>query len=148
MNSGSLKIVLADDDENDRSIFREALDEININTSVHTVNDGVELMDYLQNVDQPLPDLLFLDLNMPRKNGIQCLKEIRGTERLNGIAIAIYSTSAADKDVNDTFDGGANVYIKKPNDFTLLKKVLNQVAVTASVYRNPPFNIGNFILKL
>lgn len=70
-----LFILLADDDESDRFLFIEAFEEMAIETIVHTVNDGVQLMNYLAKTDITLPHLLFLDLNMPRKNGLECLKE-------------------------------------------------------------------------
>ena len=146
MESAPLDILLADDDESDRFLFIEAFEEIKIKTRIHTVKDGVQLMEYLHHADTQLPYLLFLDLNMPRKNGLECLKEIRTTERLKDIAIAIYSTSASDKDIEDTFLNGANVYIKKPSDFNLLKEVLNKAIIAAMQYQEPPFNFANFLL--
>jgi CheY-like chemotaxis protein len=71
MESASLKILLADDDENDRLLFKEALEELKINCIVHTVNDGIQLMDYLTKKNAALPHLIFIDLNMPRKNGLE-----------------------------------------------------------------------------
>lgn len=148
MDSHPIQIILADDDESDRINFIDALEDSRIRTKVHTVQDGVELMDYLGMDDTPIPHLLFLDLNMPRKNGLTCLKEIRSDERLKDVAIAIYSTSSYDKDIEETFQHGANVYIKKPNDFGVLKQVLDKVLSAAYVYREPPFSIANFILRI
>lgn len=143
-----LKIVLADDDESDRINFVDAFDELKIKSEVQTVKDGVELMDYLKNTDAVLPDLIFLDLNMPRKNGLECLKEIRESAKLKEIIIAIYSTSSSEKDIDATLINGANVYIKKPNDFSTLKQVLDKVVRAAYAFRTPPFNIENFIFRL
>ncbi len=148
MNSEPLRILLADDDESDRLNFSEAFDELKIKTSVSTVNDGIALMAYLASESNVLPYILFLDLNMPRKNGIECLKEIRNQERLKDIIVAIYSTSASEKDINETFLSGANVYIKKPTDFGVLKKVLDTVVRAAQVYKDPPFNKANFLFKI
>lgn len=114
MNNPPLHILLADDDESDRFLFREAFSELSIKTLVHTVNDGVQLMEYLAQADTPLPHLLFLDLNMPRKNGLECLREIRMDEKLKNISIAIYSTSSSERDMDEAFRNGANVYIKNP----------------------------------
>jgi len=91
---------------------------------------------------------VYLDLNMPRKNGLTCLREIRGNERLKAVAVAIYSTSSYDKDIEETFHNGANVYIRKPTDFSILKQVLDKVLSAAYVYREPPFSIANFILRV
>jgi CheY-like chemotaxis protein len=143
-----LKILMADDDESDRLLFTDALNELKIKTVVHTVNDGVELMEYLANNADNLPQLLFLDLNMPRKNGFECLKEIRSNRDLAEMAIAIYSTSLAEKEIEETYLNGANVYINKPNSFEGLKKALSKVVINSKVYQSPPFNIANFLLRI
>lgn len=148
MDSSLLHIILADDDESDRTNFTEALEDARIRTVVFAVNDGVELMELLAKEDTPVPNILFLDLNMPRKDGLTCLKEIRSMDRLKDVAIAIYSTSSYEKDIEETFQYGANVYIKKPTDFDSLKKVLYKVLSAAYVYREPPFSIENFLLKI
>jgi len=98
-----LYILLADDDETDRLIFKEAFEDLKIKTIVHTVNNGEQIMDYLNKKDSHLPHLLFLDLNMPRKSGLECFKEINGNKKLKDISIAIYSTSNSKKDVEETF---------------------------------------------
>jgi len=126
MENKLLQVLLADDDEDDRLFFKEAISEIKIKTLVTIVNDGIELMDYLHNSAVALPDIIFLDINMPRKNGIQCLDEIRSDKRLKNITIAIYSTSGAERDTEETFIKGANVYIRKPNDFAALKKIVEE----------------------
>ena len=148
MDSSLLHVILADDDESDRTNFTEALEESRIKTVVYAVKDGVELMEFLTREDTPVPHILFLDLNMPMKNGLTCLKEIRSIEKLKDVAVAIYSTSSYEKDIEETFHYGANVYIKKPTDFDTLKKVLHKVLSAAYVYREPPFSIENFLLKI
>jgi CheY-like chemotaxis protein len=70
-----------------------------------------------------MPHILFLDLNMPYMSGFECLKVIRADVRFKDVSIAIYSTSSSEKDIEETFVEGANIYIKKPNDFAKLKKV-------------------------
>ncbi len=148
MDSSLLHVILADDDESDRTNFTEALEESRIKTEVYAVKDGVELMEFLTREDTPVPHILFLDLNMPMKNGLTCLKEIRSIEKLKDVAVAIYSTSSYEKDIEETFHYGANVYIKKPTDFDTLKKVLHKVLSAAYVYREPPFSIENYLLKI
>ncbi len=140
-------IMLADDDESDRLNFKDALEESKISNTLLMLHDGVALMDYLLREDAPLPYLLFLDLNMPRKNGLECLREIKKHPRLANIVIAIYSTSSSEKDIQETYLCGANVYIKKPNDFGVLKQVLTKVVSAASVYRDTPFRIENFLFR-
>jgi DNA-binding NarL/FixJ family response regulator len=148
MDKKPIYIILADDDESDRINFKEALEESRIKTIIHTVNDGVELMAHLSKDDTTMPYILFLDMNMPLKNGLDCLKEIRSDIRLKNVAVAIYSTSSSESDIESTFQQGANVYIKKPTDFKVLKQVLDKVLMAASIYKEPPFNMANFIFKI
>ncbi|MDC7999370.1 response regulator [Gilvibacter sediminis] len=148
MASNYTHIILADDDEDDRMFFTDAFDELKIGTKVATFPDGIALMDYLNQSDAELPSILFLDLNMPRKNGKECLKEIRQNSRFNSVAVAIYSTSASEEDIEDTFVQGANVYIKKPSSFKKLKNVLSSVVATNWQYETSGLNRDNFLLRL
>jgi CheY-like chemotaxis protein len=139
---------LADDDEDDRLFFTEAFEELKIKSKVLLFKDGIELMEYLNDSINVLPNLLFLDLNMPKKSGLECLKDIKATARLSDLVIAIYSTSASEEDIENTFVKGANVYIKKPNDFEKLKKVLSEVVTTNWQYQTSGLNKDNFLLRL
>ena len=140
--------MLADDDETDRLLFISAFEDLQMKIIIDTVKNGKELMDCLMKEDAVIPDLLFLDLNMPRKNGLECLKEIRANIKLKELPVAIYSTSAAKDDIEKTFLAGANIYIEKPVDFDTLKKVLKSAIMASSFYKAPPFNIANFLLKI
>ncbi len=148
MKNNPLLILLADDDEGDRFLFKEAFLELKIKTIVETVNNGVELMQWLNEKHEHLPHLLLLHLNMPRKNGLQCLKEIRSNEKLKNISVAIYSTSDNEKDMEETFRNGANVYITKPSDFNILKQVLEKAVMAAYQYQQVGMKKENFLLKL
>ena len=141
-------IILADDDEDDRDFFSDAFEDLKIKTKINLYNDGLELMNYLTLPNSILPDILFLDLNMPFKSGLECLYEIKANEKLKNIAIAIYSTSASDEDVEATFVSGANIYIKKPSNFDALKKILNEVITINWQYQTSGLNRDNFLLKL
>ena len=148
MQHDFIRITLADDDEDDRLFFTDAFDEIKINTVVNTVKNGKELLNYLEHPNTILPNIIFLDLNMPILNGIDCLKEIKKNARFNDIAIAIYSTSSSEQDVENTFVLGANIYIKKPNNFNELKKILSEVVVINWQYYTNDLNKDNFLLRL
>lgn len=148
MNKEYIHIILADDDADDRLLFTEAFDELKINTKVNTFNDGAELMSYLNSEDAILPEILFLDLNMPKKNGLECLAEIKENPKFSNIAVAIYSTSCADDHIEETFVKGANIYINKPNDFNTLKKVLSEVVTINWQYQTSGMNKDNFLLKI
>lgn len=148
MEKEYIHIILADDDEDDRMFFTDAFDELKINTKVQTYNNGVELMNYLKKEDCILPNILFLDLNMPKKNGIECLHEIKAEKRFDDIAIAIYSTSSSEEHIEETFVNGANIYIKKPSDFASLKKVLTEVVTINWQYHTSGLNKENFLLRM
>ncbi|MFI0428228.1 response regulator [Mariniflexile sp. HMF6888] len=148
MPNNYIHIILTDDDEDDRLFFIDAFDELDMNTKVSTFNDGVELMDYLNNEDSILPNVLFLDLNMPKKSGIECLNEIKANSKMSDIAIAIYSTSASEEDIEETFVLGANIYIKKPSSFKQLKKALSEVVSINWQYHTNGLNKDNFLMRL
>lgn len=143
-----LHVLLTDDDQDDRLIFKEILDEMDSDIAVHMVNDGKQLMDYLANEKKQIPHILFLDLNMPYMDGIECLKEIRSHEKYSDISIAIYSTSASKKDIDDTFSHGANMYITKPGAYHELKKVLEKSLSAVRLNRDADFDRSNFVLKI
>jgi CheY-like chemotaxis protein len=143
-----IQIILADDDEDDRLFFEDAFKEITIETNVKFVNDGIELMDHLNKNGNQLPHILFLDLNMPGKNGIECLMEIKQMKQFDDVAIAIYSTSSSEQDIEETLVLGANVYIKKPNDFATLKSILEYVIKINWQYQTSGLNRANYLLSL
>ncbi len=148
MQNDSTLITLADDDEDDRLFFTDAFEELKINTIVNTVNNGKELLNFLNHPETILPNIIFLDLNMPILNGIDCLKQIKSNDKFKDIAIAIYSTSSSDQDVEDTFVLGANIYIKKPSNFDELKKILSEVVIINWQYHTNGLNKDNFLLRL
>jgi CheY-like chemotaxis protein len=148
MEKDFIHIILADDDEDDRLFFTDAFEELKINTKVQTCNDGVELMNYLNKDESVLPNVLFLDLNMPMKNGIECLNEIKANKRFDDIVIAIYSTSSSEEHIEETFIKGANIYIKKPSDFNELKKVLSYVVTLNWQYHTSGLNKDNFLFRM
>jgi len=144
----SIQIFLADDDEDDRNFFNEAITELKMDNKVTIFKDGQDLMDYLEKPDSKLPHILFLDLNMPCKTGFDCLKEIRTNSRFKDISIAIYSTSSSEKDIEETFIGGANIYIKKPNDFNKLKKVIKDVVNMNWQFHSSGLNKETFFFSI
>jgi CheY-like chemotaxis protein len=123
----SKSIFLADDDDDDCMLFIDALKELNIDSQVIVANDGVELMSTLDDMVPPSPYVIFLDLNMPRKNGFECLKELKQTPKLKDIPIVIFSTTCTAEVVDRTYHAGANYYVCKPSSFPLLIKALENV---------------------
>ncbi|TDS12029.1 response regulator receiver domain-containing protein [Maribacter caenipelagi] len=143
-----LRILLVDDDEDDRQFFADALEGIELNTDLHQLENGKSCMEYLLTDTDNTPDLVFLDLNMPIMNGFECLEAIRRTPHLKDLLVAIYSTSSAERDIEETFEKGANIYIKKPSSFSELKKSLKQVVKMNWAYHLNDFKKENFLLKI
>lgn len=129
MDKMSINILLADDDDDDCLFFKEALEELPISTKLTTVTDGNQLMQLLYKSDI-LPDVLFLDLNMPRKNGYECLSEIQISPILEKLPVIIFSTSFDKDSVNQLHDYGAHYYIRKPGEFAELKNVIYKALST------------------
>lgn len=148
MNEVKLNLLLADDDEDDCAFFKEALDELLLSVSLVTVNDGVQLMDFLS--DNPLkrlPDILFLDLNMPRKSGFECLAEIKEIDKLKHLPVIVFSTSLDMNIVDLMYEKGATHYIQKPGEFSKLKKVIaNALAISSENHFKQPVR-NHFILQ-
>jgi len=121
------RIFLADDDEDDCVLFQEALEELDRNTELIVSKDGEQLMKNFDEKVPPPPHVLFLDLNMPRKNGFECLKEMKRNEKLKDIPVVVFSTSGDKSSMETTFHDGAHYYIRKPGSFELLKKIIEKV---------------------
>lgn len=132
MTSKQLHILLADDDIDDCHFFNEALEVLPVDTKLKIVNDGVELMDYLTENTEHLPHVLFLDINMPRKNGFECLSEIKHHEQMKDLPVIMFSTSNERDKINILFKTGADVYIRKPSNFAQLVQVINHALPMAA----------------
>jgi len=127
----AITILLADDDPDDRMLAKEAFVESRLRNKLEMVEDGEELMEYLLGRGKytgtnkrPKPDLILLDLNMPRKDGREALREIKSSPELRRIPIVVLTTSKADEDVIRTYDLGVNSFITKPVTFEALVEVL------------------------
>lgn len=141
-----IHLLLADDDKDDCDLFKEALDELDLSARLSTVHDGEQLMHFLDTQKGSLPRVIFLDLNMPRKNGFECLSEIRDSGDLKDVAVIVFSTSSDNDIVNLLYSNGAHFYISKPNEFEKLKNVIHKALM--SVVMNNGIQPGreNFVL--
>ncbi len=125
---GVTKVVLVEDDADDREFFKEAIEEIPYKIDLRIFMNGQEFVEGMMAEKSNVPDLVFLDLNMPVKNGVQALKELREVPEFKNIPIvAIYSTSISEKDQADTFLLGADAFISKPNDYKDLRKLIQKI---------------------
>jgi CheY-like chemotaxis protein len=119
-----LSLMLADNDTDDCHFFKQALVGFNLETALSVVHDGEKLMEYLNQENGVIPDVLFLDLNMPRKNGQECLEEIRKNKKLDLLPVIIFSTSYEQDVVNLLYTNGAQYFIRKPPEFSQFKKII------------------------
>lgn len=140
----NLNIVYVDNDEDDLWLFEEALDELPIKCNLKLFKTGKEFMNHL-NTSQEKTDMIFLDLNMPMKSGLDCLKEIKQNEKFNDIIIIIYASHINEEYVNLTFDFGANLYIRKPSSFNEIKEILNKILLKNWGVQNSNLNKDNFV---
>ena len=148
MDIKSLHILLADDDTDDCIFFEQALNGFSIATNLIAVNDGEELMQYLNDQNNKLPDVLFLDLNMPRKNGFECLLEIKISKTLKHLPVIVYSTSLEQESVDLLYKNGAHFFIRKPSEFSLFKKIIQKsISLIAQGDILQP-NKENFVLTI
>jgi len=143
-----LNILLADDDTDDCVFFEEALRELPLSTHLIAMHDGEQLMRQLMNETNKLPDVLFLDLNMPRKNGRECLIEIKRSKKLNQLPVIIFSTSLEEEVVNLLYKNGAQYFIHKPVEFRKFTKIIGQTLtlITGGNISQPTRE--NFVLSI
>jgi CheY-like chemotaxis protein len=127
MNTDNLyNIFYADDDLDDQEVFREVMAEINEDIFIFTQNNGDELLNLLKS-PPPRPHVVFLDLNMPVKNGYDVLKEIRQSEKFRHLPVIIFSTSGDEDAISRTRNLGATLYVQKPDDYNELKQILREL---------------------
>jgi two-component system, response regulator len=129
----TIDILMADDDSDDRMMAKEAFEENKLANNIVFVEDGEELLDYLNNrgkhegANNPLPGLILLDLNMPKKDGREALRELKSDARLKRIPVVILTTSKAEEDILRSYDLGVNSFITKPVTFDELVKVIRDL---------------------
>ncbi len=144
----TFSVFLADDDADDRFLFEEALMQVRNKIRITLLNNGEQLMTRLEDKKSHHPNLIFLDLNMPLKNGIECLEEIKNNDKLIYIPVVIFSTSKQKETVNHAYNKGANFYMYKPDNFERLKLLLDKVfSLSAKSLTERP-DRDNFIISV
>lgn len=123
----SIKCFLIDDDADDQEIFGQALENLDRPIQCTYANDGVQALEKLNSDPAFIPDVIFIDMNMPRMNGIQCLEAIQKIDRLKDVVLYMYSTAADPKSIAATQSLGAKEFIIKPSNFNDLTKKLSQI---------------------
>lgn len=143
-----MNILLADDDEDDCVFFKEALEGITISTNLFTVNDGEELMLLLTNDTKIVPYVLFLDINMPKKNGFECLQEIKKNSKLQSLPVIMFSTSLEEGVVNQLYLDGANYFIRKPDNFSEWIRIIKYTLELVQQKTNVQTSRDHFVLSM
>lgn len=139
----AIEVLLVEDDPGDVLMTKEAFEDNKVVNTLHVVNNGVDAMAFLRRqepyADAPTPDLILLDLNLPRMDGREVLAEVKGDEAMRRIPVVILTTSEAEEDVLRSYHLHANAYVTKPVDFDAFVKVVRQVDdFFLSVVRLPP----------
>jgi len=126
-----INVLLVEDDPGDVLLIREAFEDNKVHNRLHVVPDGVEALTFLrqegEHADAPRPDLVLLDLNLPRKDGREVLAEVKGDESLQHIPVVVLTTSKAEEDVLRSYKLHANAYVTKPVDFDRFIEVVRQI---------------------
>jgi CheY-like chemotaxis protein len=143
VNAELISVLLVEDDPGDVLLIREAFSEHKVGNVLSTVSDGVEAMRYLRgegdHMGRERPDLVLLDLNLPRKSGVEVLAEIKGDPALSMIPVVVLTTSESEEDVIRSYKMHANAYITKPVDFERFKEVVHQIdEFFVGIVRLPP----------
>jgi CheY-like chemotaxis protein len=131
MNANLISVLLVDDDPGDVLLVREAFEDHKVGNMLSTVSDGVQALEYVRAqgsyADAARPDLVLLDLNLPRKSGIEVLEEIKSDPALSTILVVVLTTSEAEEDIVRAYKLHANAYITKPVDFEQFTKIVHQI---------------------
>ena len=122
-----IRILLVEDDIDDYMFFRDALGETGLNVELKIATRCTNILEVIGTSASRKPDIIFLDLHMPMVTGHECLRSIRSVPSLDTIPIVIYSTSASSYDIEDTFSGGANLYLTKPSSFQLVVTAIKNI---------------------
>jgi CheY-like chemotaxis protein len=139
------KIWLAEDDDDDFYFFKKALDTIDLNVELTRAKNGFELMELLKRV--PAPEMVFLDINMPLKNGFQCLTEIRAHDTFKRLPVIIFSTSSMEDIIRLMFNTAANGYIVKPNNYHQWKRIIEKTIHMDWEQQPPHASFEKFVLS-
>lgn len=148
MNREYLSVILVDDDEGNRIVFKKILKELKIGVKIQSFSNGENLMEYLNSQEALVPEILFMNYNISMKNSLECLLEIKTDFRFDNMVTAVYSEDLSEDEIEDIFINGANVFIKKREDYAAMKKVLSEVITLNWQYYTSGLNRDNFIMKV
>lgn len=140
-------IYLADDDNDDIELFQEALQDVCNACSLTSSKNGLELLRKLEGLQNSLPEVLFLDINMPLVNGLECLEKIKSEESLKNITVIIFTTSTSAATIERAYKLGASLFVEKPCDYNKLKELIRNI-MKMDLAQFAPNCITGFVYKI
>ena len=143
MSEHHFEVLLVEDDPGDVVMTQEAFVDGGLNGTLHVTRDGIEAMEFLRNAEEPRPDLVLLDLNLPRMAGHEVLAAIRADDALTQLPVVVLTTSSAQDDVERSYRLHANAYVTKPTDALALAEAVRAIdELFTTVARRPPEHAG------
>lgn len=148
MNKEFLNVIVADSDDNTLIFFKNILKELKISIKVQCFSNGKNLMEYLNNDDALVPEIVFINYAIPGKTSMECLEDITSNSKFKNMVTAIFSEPIPENEIEDIFVKGAHIFMKKPECFEKLKKVLTEIITINWQYHTSGLNKDNLILKV
>lgn len=148
MTKEYLNAIVVDDDEGNVVLLKNILKDLKITVKVQSFQNGKDLMKYLNNAEALIPEILLMNYNIPQKSILECLEEIKMDFRLSSMITGVYAESLSEEDVERIFVKGSNIYIKKPDNYKDLKRVISEVVTLNWQYHTSGLNKDNLILKV
>ena len=148
MNKEYLNVILTDPDEGIHILFKNVFQDLKIGIRVQSFYNAENLMNYLNTENISVPEILFMNLNLPGKNSLDCLSEIKTNFRLDHMITTIYSCHASADEEDEVFLRGANIFMQQPDNYKDLKKVLTEIMMMNWQYHTSGLNKNNFIMKV
>lgn len=148
MNKEFLTAILVDEDEGNLIFFKSVFKDLKISVKVQCFSNGEDLMEYLNSEDAHIPEIVFMKLEISKKSSLECLEEIKMDFRFSNMVTAVYSNQLPEENIEEVFVKGANIYIRKPEAYDALKKILTEVITINWQYHTSGLNIDNFMMKM
>ena len=148
MNKEFLNVIVADNDENTLIFFKNIFKELKISIKVQCFHNGTDVMKYLNNEEALIPEIIFLKYDLPEKHSLECIDEIRGNHKFSNMVTTVFCEPIPENEIEEIFVKGGNIYMRKPDTFESLKKVLSEVITINWQYHTSGLNKENFILKV
>jgi CheY-like chemotaxis protein len=148
MNKEFLNVIVVDEDEGNLIFFKSIFKDLKVGVKVQCFTNGDNLMEYLNSEDALIPEIVFMKYEITKKSSIECLEEIKMDFRFSNIVTAVYSNKLSEEEIENVFVKGANIFIKKPEVYEALKKILTEVITINWQYHTSGLNIDNFMMKV